>query len=51
MTGLKYFYCPKCQVIMVETEVKLSSFTEGLWVHSFDISDTQVIEHRVIEEP
>lgn len=51
MTKLKYFYCPKCQVLMLETEVKSSVFTEGLLVHSFEISKHLIVEHGVIEEP
>lgn len=51
MTRLKYFYCSKCQVLIVETEVKPSVFTEGLLVHSFKISECLIVEHGVIEEP
>jgi len=49
-TKLKYYYCNKCGVSLVETLVKVSFFTQKK-VHIFEINTNLVIEHEVIEEP
>lgn len=51
MARLKYFYCNKCQVLVLDREVKPSIDGSGHLVHSFEITSTLVIEHRVVEEP
>lgn len=49
MGRLRYFLCTKCQLLIVETQVKKSAFNSSL-VHSYEVTPTLIVEHLVIEE-